>query len=183
MSVIDILPSCVSCVYFMWEKEYEKFSLGKLSALREISLAKEFHDARVPLLKHLYMGYYIHSCQKMKYKGEYSPSYLADPEDFSWHPLSVCKSALERFRYACFTHPEHSLEGQSPLIEIEPPPQIMKRTLREIRYIINLRGPFPPTVPVMESEHWKDRMAREGVLYAVAHLGVDLSKKMLFIPW
>jgi hypothetical protein len=31
MGVIDILPSCVSSVYFMWEKEYEKFSLGKVS--------------------------------------------------------------------------------------------------------------------------------------------------------
>ena len=30
MGVIDILPSCVSSVYFMWEKEYEKFSLGKV---------------------------------------------------------------------------------------------------------------------------------------------------------
>ncbi|KAI0303879.1 arginine-tRNA-protein transferase [Russula brevipes] len=118
MGVIDILPSCVSSVYFMWEKEYEKFSLGKLSALREISLAKELHDAGVPQLKHLYMGYYIHSCQKMKYKGEYSPSYLADPEDFSWHPLSACQGALERFRYACFSHPEHSLEGEPPLIGI-----------------------------------------------------------------
>ncbi len=75
MSVIDILPGCISSVYFMWEKEYEKLSLGKvslrgaskntiselvtvlqLSALREISLAKEFHDAGVPQLRHLYMG-------------------------------------------------------------------------------------------------------------------------------
>jgi len=24
-------------------------------------------------------GYYIHTCQKMKYKGEYTPSYLLDP--------------------------------------------------------------------------------------------------------
>ncbi len=30
MGVIDILPSCVSSVYFMWEKEYEKYSLGKV---------------------------------------------------------------------------------------------------------------------------------------------------------
>jgi arginine-tRNA-protein transferase len=30
MGVIDILPSCVSSVYFMWEKEYEKFLLGKV---------------------------------------------------------------------------------------------------------------------------------------------------------
>jgi arginine-tRNA-protein transferase len=36
MGVIDILPSCVSSVYFMWEKEYEKFSLGKVS-LRGVS--------------------------------------------------------------------------------------------------------------------------------------------------
>ncbi|KAF8265113.1 arginine-tRNA-protein transferase [Lactarius quietus] len=117
MGVIDILPSCVSSVYFMWEKEYEKFSLGKLSALREISLAKELHDAGVPQLKHLYMGYYIQTCPKMKYKGEYSPSFLADPEDFTWHPLPACQKALERFRYACFTHPEHSLEGPPPQLE------------------------------------------------------------------
>jgi hypothetical protein len=30
--------------------------LSQLSALREISLAKELHDAGVPQLKHLYMG-------------------------------------------------------------------------------------------------------------------------------
>jgi len=39
MSVIDILPSCVSSVYFMWEKEYEKFSLGKVS-LRGVSITQ-----------------------------------------------------------------------------------------------------------------------------------------------
>jgi len=183
MGVIDILPSCVSSVYFMWEKEYEKFSLGKLSALREISLAKEFHDAGVPQMKHLYMGYYIHSCQKMKYKGEYSPSYLADPEDFSWHPLSVCRDALDRFRYACFTHPEHSLEGPPPSIGMEPPPQIPKATLRQVRYVLRLeQGGLPVTVPVTESKHWKNQMSRDGILYVVAHLGVDLSKEILFVP-
>ena len=25
------------------------------------------------------IGYYVHTCQKMKYKGDYSPSYLLDP--------------------------------------------------------------------------------------------------------
>jgi arginine-tRNA-protein transferase len=34
MGVIDILPSCVSSVYFMWEKEYEKFSLGKVGRMQ-----------------------------------------------------------------------------------------------------------------------------------------------------
>ena len=38
-------------------------------------------------------------------------------EDFSWHPLSTCENALEQFRYACFTHPEHSLKGRPPSLE------------------------------------------------------------------
>ena len=31
MSVIDILPNCVSGVYFMYDKKWERFSLGKVS--------------------------------------------------------------------------------------------------------------------------------------------------------
>jgi hypothetical protein len=45
-------------------------------------------------------GYYIHSCQKMKYKGEYSPSYLADP---------VCHSCLEYLGWECLTAPAGGL--------------------------------------------------------------------------
>ena len=47
----------------------------------------------------------------MRYKGEYLPSFLADPEDYTWHPLEECKPLLDRHRYACFTHPEHSIDG------------------------------------------------------------------------
>ncbi|EIW61258.1 arginyltransferase [Trametes versicolor FP-101664 SS1] len=122
MGVIDILPNCVSSVYFMYEKEWEKFSLGKLSALREAALAREMHKAGVPDMKYLYMGFYIHSCPKMRYKGDYSPSYLVDPEDYSWAPLDKCRPLLDKYHYACFTHPERSLEapatspGASPAI-------------------------------------------------------------------
>ncbi|KAA1466226.1 hypothetical protein DENSPDRAFT_768177 [Dentipellis sp. KUC8613] len=115
MGVIDILPSCVSSVYFMWEKSYEHFSLGKLSALREAALAREIHDAGVPQMGWLYMGFYIHTCQKMRYKGEYSPSYLADPEEFTWHPITDCKRLLDVHRYACFAHPEHSITGPAEI--------------------------------------------------------------------
>ncbi|KAI9467214.1 arginine-tRNA-protein transferase [Lactarius psammicola] len=182
MGVIDILPSCVSSVYFMWEKEYEKFSLGKLSALQEISLAKEFHDAGVPQLKYLYMGYYIYTCQKMKYKGEYSPSFLADPEDFTWHPLPACQRELERFRYACFTHPEHSLEGPPPLLGIEPPPKIPEKKLSHVCYFVGTREDPSRFVPVTKSKYWKNQMSRASILYAVEHLGVDLSQDVLFLP-
>ncbi|KAG6918917.1 hypothetical protein DXG01_010572 [Tephrocybe rancida] len=56
MGVIDILPHCVSSVYFMYDDTWEKFSLGKLSALREISLVLEMHDAGAPGMEFLYMG-------------------------------------------------------------------------------------------------------------------------------
>ena len=73
MGIIDVLPNCVSSVYFMYEKEWEKHSLGKvrsmplqrcvpsltwlkLSALREVSLAKEMHDAGLVEMGFLYMG-------------------------------------------------------------------------------------------------------------------------------
>ena len=48
----------------------------------------------------------------MRYKGEYSPSELLDPEAYSWHALdSVCVPLLGRpgARYVSFVYPEHAL--------------------------------------------------------------------------
>ena len=56
MAVIDILPHCVSSVYFMYDSKWERFSLGKLSALREISLAREIRQAGPTEMGFLYMG-------------------------------------------------------------------------------------------------------------------------------
>jgi arginyl-tRNA---protein transferase len=56
MGVIDILPNCVSSVYFMYDVRWEKFSLGKLSALREVTLAKEIYAAGAKDVRWLYMG-------------------------------------------------------------------------------------------------------------------------------
>lgn len=47
----------------------------------------------------------------MRYKGDYAPSYLADPEDYTWHPLEKCRPLLDKYRYVSFEHPEHNLEG------------------------------------------------------------------------
>lgn len=43
---------------------------------------------RVPALKYYYMGFYIHSCPKMRYKGKLSASYLLCPETYVWMPLT-----------------------------------------------------------------------------------------------
>ncbi|KAJ3892897.1 arginine-tRNA-protein transferase [Lentinula edodes] len=111
ISVIDILPECVSSVYFMYDKDYEAYSLGKLSALKENVLAQELHAAGAPSLRYLYLGYYVHSCQKMRH-GEYQPSFLCDPETFEWYPFADCTALLAEYRYACFARPERSLRGE-----------------------------------------------------------------------
>lgn len=58
-SVLDIIPDIVSSVYFVWDPDFAALSLGKVSALREISLTTEFK------FKRYMMGFYIHACPKM----------------------------------------------------------------------------------------------------------------------
>lgn len=53
---------------------------------REIGLCRSLHHC-APSLQYYYMGFYIHSCVKMRYKGAYTPSLLLCPEVYSWHPI------------------------------------------------------------------------------------------------
>ena len=73
VGVVDILPRCLSSKYFFWDPDYAHLSLGKLSALEEIKFVQK-ENLRSPEFQYYYMGYYIHTCPKMKYKAEYSPS-------------------------------------------------------------------------------------------------------------
>lgn len=41
VGVLDLLPNCVSGVYFIYDEDYEKWHMGKVSACREACLAKE----------------------------------------------------------------------------------------------------------------------------------------------
>lgn len=86
VAVIDILPQCVSSVYFFYDPDYAFLSLGTYASLREILLARELQKTS-PSLANYYMGFYIHSCPKMRYKGKLNPSYLLCPETYTWHLL------------------------------------------------------------------------------------------------
>uniref|UniRef100_W8BQQ8 Arginyl-tRNA--protein transferase 1 n=1 Tax=Ceratitis capitata TaxID=7213 RepID=W8BQQ8_CERCA len=87
VGVIDILPHCVSSVYFFYDPDYSFLSLGTYGSLREIDLVQQLAK-KVPALKYYYMGFYIHSCPKMRYKGRLEPSYLLCPEAYTWHLLT-----------------------------------------------------------------------------------------------
>ncbi|KAK4243750.1 arginine-tRNA-protein transferase, partial [Corynascus novoguineensis] len=108
VGVLDLLPDCVSAVYFLYHESIHWLNPGKLGALREIALAREAG------YRWWYPGYYVHNCAKMRYKIEYKPQYVLDPEDLRWYPLD--KEALARFdsrHYVCFSREQQADEKGS----------------------------------------------------------------------
>nr|XP_043901606.1 arginyl-tRNA--protein transferase 1 isoform X4 [Solea senegalensis] len=101
VGVIDILPTCVSSVYLYYNPEFASLSLGSYSALREIAFTRQLQK-QSPKLAYYYLGFYIHSCPKMRYKGQYRPSDLLCPETYVWVPIEQCLPHLENSRYARF---------------------------------------------------------------------------------
>merc|ERR1712173_187344 len=91
---------CVSSVYLYYDPDWwgqkPTLSPGTYSALREVQLTKELK------LPYYYMGYYIHSVPKMRYKGRFLPSDLLSPSSLSWHKIENCIPELEKFKYSTF---------------------------------------------------------------------------------
>ncbi|GAB6018533.1 Arginyl-tRNA--protein transferase 1 [Chamberlinius hualienensis] len=99
VGVIDILPKYVSAVYFFYDPEYNFLSLGNYGALREIAFTQSLKPTH-PQMQYYLMGFYIHSCVKMRYKGQYKPSFLLCPETFTWQPIEDAKKKLDVAKYS-----------------------------------------------------------------------------------
>lgn len=54
--------------------------------MREIALARELSKSCKELTNY-YLGFYIPTCPKMRYKANVKPSFLLCPEVFTWHLL------------------------------------------------------------------------------------------------
>ncbi|XP_071505523.1 arginyl-tRNA--protein transferase 1-like [Diadema antillarum] len=104
VGVVDILPTCLSSVYFYYDPDYRFLSLGTFSALREIAFTRLL-QVTAPSIEYYYMGFYVHSCRKMRYKGQYYPSYLLCPEGYTWHPMEECRPLLDANKYSRFSPP------------------------------------------------------------------------------
>ncbi|KAI9934985.1 Arginyl-tRNA--protein transferase 1 [Aspergillus wentii] len=99
VAVLDLMPNGVSSVYIFYDPDYEAWEFGKISALREIALTIE------GAYKYYYMGYYIHTCQKMRYKGTFRPQYVLDPETYAWDPLDgELSDKLDKRSYVSLSH-------------------------------------------------------------------------------
>ncbi|VDM35895.1 unnamed protein product [Hydatigera taeniaeformis] len=111
VGVIDIVPGCLSSVYFFYDPAFAFLRLGTYSALQEVAFVRHLHrtyGSVVPAYADFtfyHMGFYVHSCGKMVYKNNYLPSYLACPETYEWIPIERCQRLLDRNSYARFAEP------------------------------------------------------------------------------
>ncbi|XP_076244333.1 arginyltransferase 1 isoform X2 [Calliopsis andreniformis] len=99
VGVIDILPSCISSVYFFYDPAYSHLSLGTFSSLREVYITRQLNKVAKDL-KYYYMGFYIHSCPKMRYKTRMKPSKLLCPETYEWFDIEPCLLKLDKQKYS-----------------------------------------------------------------------------------
>ena len=83
VDLIDILEDGISSIYFYYDPDFAKYSLGKLSLYNQIKYAQNAKK------KWVYLGYYVKECPSLSYKAEYKP-YLtlegrpAEQEAFKW---------------------------------------------------------------------------------------------------
>jgi len=113
VGVIDILPNCVSSVYLYYDPDYAFLSPGTLTSLFEIAFTRKLQQER-PHLKHYYMGYYIHSCPKMRYKAKYHPSWLLCPKTYRWEPVKNSLLLLDKSKYSIL-HPGGADHAEHPI--------------------------------------------------------------------
>ncbi|KAI3470870.1 hypothetical protein Pfo_027533 [Paulownia fortunei] len=112
VGVIDILPKCLSSKYLFWDPDFAFLSLGKYSALEEIRWVSQ-NQLLCPSLQYYYLGYYIHSCSKMRYKAAYRPSELLCPLRYQWVPYDIAKPFLDRRKYVVLSDYATLQNGES----------------------------------------------------------------------
>ena len=110
VGVVDFVTLGWSSVYFFYDPDYDFLSLGTYSALREIAMVRKI-VTKMPEFKNYFMGFYIHSCPKMRYKGKFHPSYLLCPETKTWWKLRDAVSNLHASKY-CRLDPDLNKQDQ-----------------------------------------------------------------------
>lgn len=99
------------------------------SSLREVYFTRQLNKAAKDL-KYYYMGFYIHSCPKMRYKARMKPSKLLCPETYDWFDIEPCLLKLDKQKYSRFNDDIDAID-QDGIIDID-------KVLNEILFIILL---------------------------------------------
>jgi len=90
VDLVDVLEDGISSIYFYYDPQQEKRSLGRLSMYQQINYAKEHN------LAWIYMGYYVQDCVSLAYKSSYTPYLtLQERPTQEQKPLWYCKAPLK----------------------------------------------------------------------------------------
>eukprot|EP00887_Chlorella_sp_A99_P004730 scaffold4.g4730.t1 len=81
-------------MHWLEGRDMGPLSLGKLTSLQEIEWVREAVGA-CPSMHYYYLGFYLHTCHRMRYKGDFAPSDLLCPTSQCWVPLERARPALE----------------------------------------------------------------------------------------
>lgn len=80
VDLIDILEDGVSSIYFYYDPDYDKYSLGRLSLYHQIKFAQRNKK------KWIYLGYYVEDCPSLAYKSHYEPYLTLDGRPLESEP-------------------------------------------------------------------------------------------------
>lgn len=114
VGVVDILPQGLSSVYLFYHPQFARdlVPLGKYAILQEIEFARSLQ------LPYYYLGYYIESCTKMRYKAEYRPSELLCPTSYRWVDALLAQRIIQAYspvRHCCTLYYEDKVQLEHDL--------------------------------------------------------------------
>jgi arginine-tRNA-protein transferase len=72
VDLIDIVEDGLSAIYFFYDPDYARYSLGVYSLLKQVEIAK-FLDKRW-----IYLGYWVDGCKAFEYKTNFKPLEILD---------------------------------------------------------------------------------------------------------
>ncbi len=88
VDLIDITDDGISSIYFFYDPDYARLSLGTYSLIKQIEIAKVLGK------KWIYLGYWVNGCKAFKYKENFKPLQILDgfpsfdeePNWVDWEP-------------------------------------------------------------------------------------------------
>nr|VZI30476.1 unnamed protein product [Spirometra erinaceieuropaei] len=192
VGVIDILPSYVSSSYFFYDPDFEFLHLGTYSAMQEIQMVRNIYrlygpESRKPVpalagFKYYTMGFYIHSTDKMNYKGRFSSSYLACPESHTWYPIEKCRPLLNVNKYSRLSPPHIPDSQTTSKLSTE-------ELLQRLIFIFLRSSPPSSKIPVLEKLRLaltkKKGTDKEAILMPLAELSLFTNKELveMIVDW
>ncbi|SCU84583.1 LAFA_0D10770g1_1 [Lachancea sp. 'fantastica'] len=173
IAVTDFLPSGISSVYFIWDPDYPRWSLGKLSALRELSILSKINR------QYYYLGYYVDDCPKMRYKRKYGGDIL-DVCNNQYVPLDLVTPLVEKGKFFVLDHEHRNRDNDDEYDEEDEdeddyPGDTDAQAELPLDDVprLNLEGPPVNIVDKIYGEHGGAIMSANEAAEKLADLGIE----------